>query len=80
MANNRFIIVISFMLFLTSSCGNQVSTESEKLQDESDYDNSDSQKEVFDPEISIDSLNKIEEELDEKLKEFDKEMEEEIPE
>lgn len=68
------------MLFLTSSCGNQVSTESEKLQDESDYDNSDSQKEVFDPEISIDSLNKIEEELDEKLKEFDKEMEEEIPE
>ena len=71
MSKSQLLMVIFGFIFITYSCDNDKPSidniESEKKSTDSSYFIEDD----FQPIISMDSLNRIEEELDEKLKEFE---------
>lgn len=66
----RYLAYVTFFLFFVIGCENQSSNDPEKPSKEMIIDDYNPQIEVFEPEISIDSLDKIEEELDEKLEDL----------
>ena len=72
MKSNHFLIYVFGIIFLAMGCENQ--SEKELVVDENEVDSSEMIFEEFEPHISIDSLMKIEEELDKKIEAFGIEM------
>jgi hypothetical protein len=71
MFKDRILMVVIGIVFLFCSCNNELVTENNK---DSNIDASgefDPFEDEFEPLISIDSLNMIEEELNKKLEEFE---------